>query len=74
MQHKRVNWTGTILLFIGSLAILFPLYITIITSFKSSEELASNSLLSLPETWSFQNFADVIEMTNFFLERYGTVL
>ncbi|NRR75227.1 carbohydrate ABC transporter permease [Tetragenococcus halophilus] len=74
MQHKRVNWTGTILLFIGSLAILFPLYITIITSFKSSEELASNSLLSLPETWSFQNFADVIEMTNFFRALWNIII
>ncbi|MEK0152870.1 carbohydrate ABC transporter permease [Tetragenococcus halophilus] len=74
MQHKRVNWTDTILLFIGSLAILFPLYITIITSFKSSEELASNSLLSLPETWSFQNFADVIEMTNFFRALWNSII
>jgi len=74
MQRKRVNWTGTILLFIGSLAILFPLYITIVTSFKTSEELASNSLLSLPETWSFQNFVDVIEMTNFFRALWNSII
>ncbi|GMA07943.1 ABC transporter permease [Tetragenococcus halophilus subsp. flandriensis] len=66
MRRKKVNWLGTIILSLGSLSILFPLYITIITAFKTTEELATNSFLALPETWSFQNFTDAIEMTNFF--------
>lgn len=74
MKRKKINWTGTILLLIGSLAILLPLYITIVTAFKSSEELATNSLLSLPGTWTFQNFMDVIEMTNFFRALWNSVI
>jgi len=65
MIGKKTNWKVTILLIIGSLFILFPLYMTIIIAFKTPEEMAGN-LLALPESWSFENFRRAIEMTNFF--------
>lgn len=65
MINKKTNWKTTILLIIGSLFILFPLYLTIVIAFKTPEEMAGN-LLALPDSWSFENFRNAIEMTNFF--------
>lgn len=65
-DNKRVNWTATILLILGSVLILFPLYLTVVTAFKTQPEIASNSILALPESWSLNNFAQAIELTGFF--------
>lgn len=65
MEAKRVNWSLTIVLMICSLAILFPLYLTIVTAFKSPGDM-SKSLLSLPSHLQWSNFADAIRLTNFF--------
>lgn len=65
MESKKVNWPITILLIICSLVILFPLYLTIVTAFKSPDEM-SNSLLALPHTLRWENFAEAIRLTNFF--------
>ncbi|MBD1381456.1 carbohydrate ABC transporter permease [Metabacillus arenae] len=64
-MNKQTNWPVTILLMIGSLAILVPLYLTITIAFKTPQEMAGN-LLALPQSWSLDNFAKAIEMTNFF--------
>lgn len=66
MKLKKYNWPVTILLIVGVLFILFPLYITVTIAFKTPQELANNSLLALPETFSLDNFTKAIEMTNFF--------
>ncbi|KAA0546311.1 carbohydrate ABC transporter permease [Bacillus sp. BGMRC 2118] len=65
MNRKGINWTATSLLLFGSLLILFPLYLTITIAFKTPPEMAGN-LLTLPKSWSFDNFIQAIEMTNFF--------
>ncbi len=65
MQIKKVNWVITFLIFIGSLFILFPLYLTIITALKTPQELAAFPL-SLPRILHFENFITAIKMTNFF--------
>ncbi|WP_062355272.1 carbohydrate ABC transporter permease [Bacillus kwashiorkori] len=62
---KRSNFVITLLLILGALFILFPLYLTITIAFKTPQEMAGN-LLALPKNWSIQNFLDAIEMTNFF--------
>ncbi|UTR17033.1 carbohydrate ABC transporter permease [Salipaludibacillus sp. LMS25] len=62
---KRYNWPVTILLILGSVVILFPLYITIVNALKTPAETAA-SILALPETFSLANFRQAIEMTNFF--------
>ncbi|WLD91655.1 carbohydrate ABC transporter permease [Alkalihalobacillus sp. AL-G] len=65
MFGKRINWPVTVLLMLGSLLILFPLYLTITIALKTPKELA-NSLWALPKEWKWQNFLDAIELTNFF--------
>ena len=64
-EDGKVNLPITILLIICSLTILFPLYITIVIAFKQPSEMIGN-ILSLPKSWSFSNFKQAIEMTNFF--------
>lgn len=65
MKNRKANWSITSLLIAGSLFILFPLYLTITIAFKQPEEM-TNNLLSLPESWTFSNFINAIEATNFF--------
>ncbi|MDP1442128.1 carbohydrate ABC transporter permease [Priestia megaterium] len=65
MINKKTNWTVTLLLIVGTIFILFPLYLTITISFKTPQEMAEN-LLALPVNWSFDNFRTAIETTNFF--------
>lgn len=64
MTRKRSSWLITILLMLGTLMILFPLYLTVVTAFKTPEEMGKN-LLALPKSWSLDNFFQAIEMTNF---------
>lgn len=62
---KKTNWIITSLLLLGTMLILFPLYLTITIAMKTPQEL-SKSLLALPETWNFKNFIEAAEVTNFF--------
>ncbi|SES07751.1 carbohydrate ABC transporter permease [Salipaludibacillus aurantiacus] len=64
-MSSKVNWKATILLILGTVFILFPLYLTITIAFKTPQEMTGN-LLALPETWTFDNFFRAIEVTNFF--------
>ncbi|MGM7723792.1 carbohydrate ABC transporter permease [Metabacillus sp. Hm71] len=71
-MNKQTNWPVTTLLIIGTLLILLPLYLTITIAFKTPQEMAGN-LLALPKSWSFDNFTQAIEMTNFFNALGNTV-
>ncbi len=64
---EKTNIPVTILLAIGALTILFPLYITILVAFKSPEQMTTDvaGLLSLPTSWSLNNFREAIATTNF---------
>ena len=66
-MKARVNWPVTILLFIGLLTVAFPLYMTIVIAFKQPSEMTNSisGILSLPESWSFSNFAQAMELTDF---------
>ncbi|AEH49159.1 carbohydrate ABC transporter permease [Parageobacillus thermoglucosidasius] len=64
-MQKKTNWAVTILLSLGSILILFPLYLTVVIALKTPKETA-DSILALPKEWRFQNFLDAIEVTNFF--------
>lgn len=61
----KTNWPVTILIALGSLLILIPLYITITIALKNPQELAE-SALSLPQNFHWENFINAIETTNFF--------
>lgn len=64
-MKQKTNWLVTILLILGSISILFPLYITVVNAFKTPQETAQ-SILALPQSLSFDNFIRAIELTNFF--------
>lgn len=61
----KTNWPVTILIALGSLLIIIPLYITITIALKNPQELAE-SALSLPQNFHWENFINAIETTNFF--------
>ena len=73
MQTKKINWVITFLIFTGSLFILFPLYLTLITALKTPQELA-NFPLALPRILHFENFIKAIKMTNFFIAIRNSLL
>ncbi|OOE02678.1 ABC transporter permease [Anoxybacillus kestanbolensis] len=64
-MKKKTNWFVICLIAIGSLFILFPLYMAISIALKTPEELA-HSVFSLPTGLHFENFTKAIEATNFF--------
>ncbi|BFH65355.1 carbohydrate ABC transporter permease [Paenibacillus azoreducens] len=64
-KRSSTNWVVTILITLGSLLILFPLYMTVSIALKNPEEMAK-SIFSLPTGLHFDNFARAIEATNFF--------
>src|SRR5690625_5495379 len=73
MSGLRINWKITTLLILGTLFILFPLYLTIVIAFKTPEEMGGN-LLALPESWSFDNFLTAIEVTNFYQSFFNSLI
>jgi raffinose/stachyose/melibiose transport system permease protein len=64
-KEHSTNWGVTLLVAIGSVLILIPLYMTISIALKNPEEMA-NSVFSLPTGLHFENFARAIEATKFF--------
>ena len=57
----------TVMLFLGCLTILFPLYMTIIIAFKSPSEMTNDvaGALAFPSSWKLDNFKEAMEVTNF---------
>ena len=64
---KAVNNVINILLAIGCLTILFPIYMTIVIAFKKPSEMTNDvaGALGLPASWSFDNFAEAMRVTDF---------
>ena len=65
MKKRKSDWVITLLIFIGSLFILFPVYLLLTTALKTPQELAA-SRLALPVGLHFENFITAIKMTDFF--------
>ena len=61
------NWIVTILLILGLITIVFPLYMTIVIAFKQPTEMTNSiaGILSLPKSWSLSNFKEAMEVTDF---------
>ncbi len=57
-----------ILLALGLITVVFPLYMTIVIALKDPSEMTNQigSLLSLPGKLDFHNFAEAIRTTDFF--------
>lgn len=66
-QAQRTNWPVTILLIIGCITIFFPLYMAVIIAFKKPSEMTNDvsGALSLPSSWSLDNFREAMEVTDF---------
>ena len=73
---EKVNWPVTILLLIGLITVLFPLYMTVVIAFKQPSEMTNSiaGILSLPKHWSFSNFAQAIKVTDFWHSLLNSVL
>lgn len=66
-KDNHINIPLTIVLFIGCLTVIFPLYMTVIIALKSPAEMTNDAMgaLSLPKTLSLDNFAEAMRVTNF---------
>lgn len=64
---QKVNWPITILLIIGLVTILFPLYMAVVIAFKEPSEMTNSiaGILSLPKRWSIKNFSEAMRVTDF---------
>lgn len=67
VMNKKVNTPAMILLILGLSTIIFPLYLTVVIAFKQPSEMTNSisGILSLPKTWSLDNFREAMEITNF---------
>lgn len=66
----------TILLILGCFAILFPLYMTIMIALKSPSEMTNDiaGALSLPQSFSLDNFAEAMRVTDFWHSLGNSIL
>lgn len=69
MMKQKLNtaWLPMLLLILGLSTIAFPLYMTIVIAFKQPSEMSNtiSGILSLPKSWSFDNFREAMEVTDF---------
>lgn len=69
MIKQKLNpaWLPMVLLILGLSTIAFPLYMTIVIAFKQPSEMSNtiSGILSLPKQWSFNNFREAMEVTDF---------
>ena len=56
IRGQRFNWTATILLLVGALTVIVPLYFAVIMALKTDQQAASGSGFDWPSPISFGNF------------------
>lgn len=66
-RKQKTNWMLTVVLLLGTITVFFPLYMAVIIAFKKPSEMTNNvaGALSFPDSWSFDNFRQAIEVTDF---------
>ena len=66
-EEKRTNWVLTVVLILGTITVFFPLYMAFIIAFKQPSEMTNDvaGALAFPSTWSFENFRQAMEVTDF---------
>lgn len=57
----------TLVLLLGTFTVFFPLYMTFNIAFKQPSEMTNDvaGALALPKTWSFSNFTEAMQVTDF---------
>ena len=73
MKKKIGNIASGMILFVGILLIAFPMYLTIVTAFKTGKETAQN-FFTLPQTLYLDNFKEVIQSNEFFVYVGNSIL
>lgn len=76
VKKERKNIPVTVLLIIGCITVFFPLYMTVIIAFKQPSEMTNDiaGALMPPSAWSFSNFAQAMEVTDFWNSLLNSVL
>lgn len=66
-KAHSTNWGLTIVMIVCTITIFFPLYMAVIIAFKQPSEMTNDvaGALAFPQTWSFANFAEAMEVTDF---------
>ena len=66
-KGHKTNKVLTVLLIIGTITVFFPLYMAVIIAFKKPSEMTNDvaGALSFPKQWSFENFRQAMEVTDF---------
>ena len=72
----HTNWPVMILLILGLSTIAFPLYMAVVIAFKQPSEMTNSisGILSLPSHWSLSNFAQAMEVTDFWRSLGNSIL
>ncbi len=67
MIEKKTNISAMTVLILGLATIALPLYLTVVIAFKQPSEMTNSisGILSLPKTWSLNNFKEAMEITDF---------
>ena len=67
MIEKKTNVSAMTVLILGLCTIALPLYLTVVIAFKQPTEMNNSisGILSLPKTWSIDNFREAMEITDF---------
>ena len=70
-EKQKTNRVLTIVLILGTVTVLFPLYMAVIIAFKKPSEMTNDiaGALSLPSSWSFSNFTEAMKVTDIYIER-----
>ena len=66
-EKQKTNRVLTIVLILGTVTVFFPLYMAVIIAFKKPSEMTNDvaGALSFPKQWSFENFRQAMEVTDF---------
>lgn len=75
-KKEKANWPVTVLLILGTVTILLPLYMTVVIAFKQPSEMTNSisGILSLPKSWSLDNFREAMEVTDFWHSLGNSIL
>lgn len=75
MKTKNNIWL-TLILVLGGLTVLFPLYMTVIIAFKNPSEMTNSisGALAFPSSWSLSNFKEAMEVTDFWHSLLNSVI
>ncbi len=74
--NMHTNKVAMVLLILGLSTIIFPLYLTIVIAFKQPSEMTNSisGILSLPQSWSLNNFREAMEVTDFWRSLSNSLL